>query len=402
MAIVTLRDLYVAELQDLLDAEQQILQELPSLARASTSAALRQAFDDHLEDTRVHAERLELLLRKLDAPSTSLRAGPSASLRAGPSTSLRAGPSASLRAGAQRGAPCEAIRGLIAEGRRRIADCERGDVLDAALIGAAQRIEHYEIAGYGCARTYARILGDPDAQTLLQQTLEEEGKADARLTRIAERGINQAAGEDVSADTERQRTRLRYVPVSQLHDFKYRAFQVRNTQDEDLGMLDGLIVDSRSHRPEYFVVDAGGWLGGHRYLIPIYELKPDEATKSLRTDLDRKSIEARPPFNADAYCGPAGDTESGEFRPPTWLMTGVWMTEATGFASVPPRAQCDYVTPLPSEPPVREEYPENELMMARGEPEDRGDAARSESGVQPRDTEDPKSTEPRIERYRER
>jgi ferritin-like metal-binding protein YciE len=374
MPIVTLRDLYIAELQDLLDAEQQILQELPSLANASTSAALRRAFDDHLGETQVHAERLELLLRKLDA--------------------------------AQRGAPCEAIRGLIAEGRRRVAEGERGDVLDAALIGAAQRIEHYEIAAYGCARTYARILGDRDAETLLQQTLDEEGKADARLTRIAERGINQAAGEDVSVETDRQRARLRYVPVSLLQDFKYRAFHVRNVQGEELGMLDGLIVDSRSQRPEYFVIDAGGWLVGRRYLVPIYELKPDEASRSLVTDLDRKSIEARPPFNPDAYTGStaasSGQPDMGEYRAPTWLMTGVWMTEASGFATVPPRAQSDYVPTLPVEPPIREEYPENELMMARGEPEGRSDAARSESGVQPRDTEDPKSTEPRIERYRER
>ena len=373
MPIVTLRDLYLAELQDLLDAEQQILQELPSFARAATSSALREAFEMHLEDTRVHAERLELLLRRLDAM--------------------------------QSGAPCDAIRGLIKEGRRRLADAERGDVLDAALIGAAQRIEHYEIAAYGCARTYARTLGDREAEALLQQTLDEEGRADDRLTRIAERGINQAAGEDVSADTARQRTRLRYVPTSLLRDFKYSGFRVRNAEGDDLGVLDGLIVDTRSERPEYFVIDSGGWLLGQRYLIPVYELKLDEASQSLRTNLDRKSIAARPPFNADAYTGPLPSTSDSTFdenQPPTWLMTGVWMTETSGFASVPPRAQSDYVPATLGEPPTREEYPENELMMARGEPEGRSESAQRDDSVRPRDTEDPKSTEPRIERYRER
>jgi ferritin-like metal-binding protein YciE len=366
MPIVTLRDLYLAELQDLLDAEQQILQELPTLARAATSSALREAFEMHLDETRVHAERLELLLRRLDAMKN--------------------------------GAPCDAIRGLIREGRRRLAEAERGDVLDAALIGAAQRIEHYEIAAYGCARTYARTLGDRAAEALLQQTLDEEGRADDRLTRIAEHGINQAAGQDVSADTDRQRTRLRFVPTNFLRDFRYRDYRVRNIDGDDLGALDGLIVDARSERPEYFVIDSGGWLLGQRYLIPVYELKVDEGSKSLRTSLDRKSIEARPPFNADAYSGPlkSGDSNADEYQPPTWLMTGVWMTETSGFASVPPRAQSDYVPTTLSEAPAREEYPENELMMARGEPEGR------DASVRPRDTEDPKSTQPRIERYRER
>ena len=158
MPLVTLRDLYIAELQDLFDAERQIIEALPAMAAAATSSLLRDAFTEHLEETRVQLQRLELLLGKLDVSTRSQI--------------------------------CEGIRGLIAEGRRRIAETERGDVLDAALIGAAQRIEHYEIAAYGCARTYARTLRDVDAEELLQQTLDEEGRTDKKLSQLAESIVN--------------------------------------------------------------------------------------------------------------------------------------------------------------------------------------------------------------------
>ncbi len=318
MPIVTLRDLYLAELQDLSDAEQQILEELPRMAAAATSSALRQAFEDHHALTRIHAERVELLLRKLDA---------------------------------QEGAPCQAVSAMIAEARRRIAEAERGDVLDAALIGIAQRIEHYEIAAYGCARSYAQTLGDEEAAKLLQQTLGEEGDADALLSRIAAHGINEAAGEDLVPDAERQRERLRYIAASRLREFKYCEFRIRNTEGEDLGSLDGVIVEERSHLPKYFVVDSGGWFVGQRFVIPIDALQPDDESKTLRTALDRKSIEAYPPFNPDAYLSldaPASeDTRAGDdtCQPPSWLVTGVWMTEASGFASVPPRADADFEAP---------------------------------------------------------
>lgn len=314
MAIVTLRDLYVAELLDLFDAEQQWLLELPALVTSATSSALRDALREHLGQTRIHAERLELLLRRQDAGRNGRR--------------------------------CDAMHGLIQDGRRRIAETERGVVLDAALIGVAQRIEHYEIAAYGCARTYARTLGDHDAEKLLQQTLDEEGAIDARLTRIAEGGINRAAGDGAQVETRDPR-RLCYVPAARLREFKYREFRVRNAADEDLGSLDGLIVDTKSDMPEYFVIDSGGWFIGQRFVVPIDALHPDERTQTLRTDLDRKAIESYPPFDPDAYPGlhaEVTDPQSAdeEYRPPTWLMTGVWMTEASGFASVPPRAQSDF------------------------------------------------------------
>jgi ferritin-like metal-binding protein YciE len=323
MPIVTLRDLYIAELQDLLDAEQQILLELPTMAAAATSSVLRDVFHQHRDQTRVHAERLELLLRKLDAADNDRR--------------------------------CDAMLGLIQEGRHRIAATERGVVLDAALIGLAQRIEHYEIAGYGCTRTYARTLGDHDGKKLLQQTLDEEEATDARLTRIAERGINEAAGEDAKLETGKEPRRLRYVPATHLREFKYREFRVQNRGNEDLGSLDGLIIDTGSHTPEYFVIDSGGWFVGQRFLVPIDALHPDESTQTLRTDLDRKMIESYPPFNPDAFLGPRSEAAGSgqadeEYRPPTWLMTGVWMTEASGFASVPPRAQSDFSTAADAAP----------------------------------------------------
>ncbi len=360
MPMVSLRDVYVAELLELFDAESQILVALPEMIAAATSNRLRDALQAHLDQTRVHVERLELLRRRLGIERQEAYAG-------------------------------DTMRALVAEARRRISDAERGDVLDAALIGAAQRIEHYEMAAYGCARTYARTLEDGEAEQLLQQTLDEEAEADARLSRIAERDVNREAAEDAPLETARQRTRLRYVPASAIDNFKYREYRVRNQQDEDLGSLDGLIVDAASGQPGYFVIDSGGWFLGQRFLVPIDALRPHEATQTLRTDLDRDTIHSYPPFTPDAYerqdrRGEAVDTEP--YQLPTWLMTGVWMTEASGFASVPPRAASDYRPPAgPSSPDSDAgQGVENELMIARGQDDRRAEP----------------DGEPRIERYRER
>jgi ferritin-like metal-binding protein YciE len=367
MPIVTLRDLYIAELLDLLDAEGQIAGALPEMARAATSSELRDTLSQHLEQTTVQMQRLELLLRKLDVREP--------------------------------GHACEAVRGLIAEGRRRIAETERGDVLDAALIGAAQRIEHYEIAAYGCARTYARTLQDPEAARLLQQTLDEEGEADHRLSRIAERGVNQSAGEDVAIDSNRQRMRLQYVASADLREFPYRGCRVRNVRNEALGTIDGLVLDSRTRRPVYFVVDSGGWFVGRRFLVPVGLLQADEGADTLKTELDREAIQRYPPFNPDSFAEGtlhSFDETAPAYQPPTWLMTGVWMTEATGFAAVPPRADSP-LCPPPAETRPNEIYPENELMMARGEPDDH------DPSEKPRETAPAEQdSEPRLERYPER
>ena len=149
------------EVRDLLSAEKQLVDALPKMARAASNGQLAKAFEDHLEETKGHVDRLETVCEKLgiDAP----------------------------------GETCEAMQGLIDEGEEIIQ--ARGDdaVRDAALIAAAQRVEHYEMAGYGAARSFARHLGRNDVADLLQQTLDEEGAADSRLTELAIDWVNDRA-----------------------------------------------------------------------------------------------------------------------------------------------------------------------------------------------------------------
>jgi ferritin-like metal-binding protein YciE len=149
----SLRDLYIEQIQDLHSAEVQLTKALPAMAKAATDTALKSAFEAHLEQTRVHVERLEGICRQLDIPP--------------------------------KGTPCKAMKGLIAEGKEMIKYAAEPAVRDAGLIAAAQRVEHYEIAGYGCVRTYAEILGDERMMETLQMTLDEEGDTDQRLTDIA-------------------------------------------------------------------------------------------------------------------------------------------------------------------------------------------------------------------------
>src|SRR6266478_476665 len=154
MKLGSLQDLYLEELKDLYSAENQLIKALPKMAKAASSAELRTAFEDHLEETRGQVERLERIFKKLDA--------------------------------SPKGKKCKAMEGLIEEGKEVMEEDAEAAILDAALIGAAQRVEHYEMAGYGCARTYARLLGYEDAAELLQETLNEEGAADKKLTELAE------------------------------------------------------------------------------------------------------------------------------------------------------------------------------------------------------------------------
>jgi len=158
MKLKTLEDLFHHELKDLYSAEKQLTKALPKMAKAATNDDLRTAFEDHLQETETHLERLERICSDLGIPT--------------------------------RGAKCPAMEGLIEEGKEILdADCEP-EVLDAALICAAQRVEHYEIAGYGCARTFAQQLGHEQIAATLQNTLDEEGNADKRLTDIAESRVN--------------------------------------------------------------------------------------------------------------------------------------------------------------------------------------------------------------------
>jgi ferritin-like metal-binding protein YciE len=158
MSMDSLKDLYVDELKDLYSAENQLLKALPKMAKKASSPELKRAFQDHLGQTERQVNRLEKIFKKLGEKPT--------------------------------GKVCKAMKGLVEEGKEIIE--EKGDesVLDAALIGAAQKVEHYEIASYGTARTFASLLGEEDAMTALQQTLDEEAATDKKLTTLAESMVN--------------------------------------------------------------------------------------------------------------------------------------------------------------------------------------------------------------------
>lgn len=160
MKLDTLQDLFVHELKDLYSAEKQIIKALPKIARAASSSELQHAFEGHLEQTKGQVERLERIFDMLDLDSKSKK--------------------------------CKGMEGLLEEGEELISEKKNIDptVLDAGLIAAAQRVEHYEIAGYGTARAYAIVLGHDAAAELLQQTLEEEKETDLKLSEIAENMIN--------------------------------------------------------------------------------------------------------------------------------------------------------------------------------------------------------------------
>lgn len=161
MSLKTLDDLFVHELKDLYNAEKQLIKALPKMAKAASSEKLRAGFEDHLAETEEHVVRLEKIFSLLDASS--------------------------------RGAHCDAMEGLIEEGKKMIEEDAEPAVKDAGLIAAAQRVEHYEIAGYGVARTFAGLLGHEEIQTLLQTTLDEEKSTDEKLTELAESEINMEA-----------------------------------------------------------------------------------------------------------------------------------------------------------------------------------------------------------------
>ena len=161
MKLKTLHDLYVEELKDLYSAEHQILKALPKMAIAASDEQLAKAFTDHLAQTEEQVARLEEIFTKLDV--------------------------------SPRGKTCKAMKGLLEEGKEILDEDADPAVKDAALIAAAQRVEHYEMAGYGCVRTFARLLGEDAAADLLQETLDEEGAADEALTTLAETVINAEA-----------------------------------------------------------------------------------------------------------------------------------------------------------------------------------------------------------------
>jgi ferritin-like metal-binding protein YciE len=270
----TLRDLYENELLDLYAAEQQIISALPQMTAAAASPELKAALEKHLERTRIHVERLDFLFKQHGIGSSGSRP--------------------------------TGIEGAVQTGSVRIRENRDPDVRDAAIISAAQHIEHYEIAGYGCARTFARQLGNDSAADLLQQTLDEEGAADKELTRIAESGVNQAASIGASGgirsdhDTRLQ-SRLRYVDVNDLPAAaEYRDVKIRNRAGDDLGRVDGFIVDS-SGRPYYLVVDSGGLFVGRRYVVPIGRADLSPGERLLTIDLDKDTLKRYPEFRSEDF-----------------------------------------------------------------------------------------------------
>lgn len=158
MKLNTLHDLFIDELKDLYSAETQLVQALPKMARAASSSELQKAFEHHLDQTREHVQRIEKIFSEFDA--------------------------------SPKGKKCVGMEGLIEEGKEVVKMGGQPEVLDAGLIGAAQRVEHYEIAGYGTARAHAEQMGHSQVVRLLQQTLEEEEAADEKLTQIAKNQVN--------------------------------------------------------------------------------------------------------------------------------------------------------------------------------------------------------------------
>jgi ferritin-like metal-binding protein YciE len=161
MKLDSLRDLLLEELRDLYNAETQLLDALPKMAEAASSNELKSAFNHHLEETRQHVYRLERIFQQIGEKSS--------------------------------GETCDAMKGLIKEGETLVKAEGDPDVRDAGIVGAAQRVEHYEIAGYGTVRSLARRLGESQMAEILQQTLNEEAEADKKLTSIAESQVNVAA-----------------------------------------------------------------------------------------------------------------------------------------------------------------------------------------------------------------
>ncbi len=170
----SLKDLYIDELKDLLSAEKQLTKAIPKMAKAASSKELRNGFETHLEQTKGHVQRLEEIFTMLNAKGG--------------------------------GKKCVGMEGIIQEGEEVMSEDYDSDVMDAALISAAQRVEHYEIAAYGTACTYAELLGESEHASLLGQTLEEEKETDEKLTELSKQ-INVAAEQAAASEPQSDRKR---------------------------------------------------------------------------------------------------------------------------------------------------------------------------------------------------
>ncbi len=156
-----LQDLYVSELRDLADAESQLIKALPKMAKKAENKELKEALQEHLEETKQQHRRIEQIFKRLEK--------------------------------GQSGKVCKAMRAIVEEGENMVEEAQEADVRDAAIIAAAQRVEHYEIAGYGTVATYAEMLGFSEDHDLLGETLSEEKEADEKLNKIAKGMVNREA-----------------------------------------------------------------------------------------------------------------------------------------------------------------------------------------------------------------
>ncbi len=354
MAIASLKDLYLDELGDLYDAESQILRHLPRLAEQAHAPELREALSKHVDESRLHLERLELIFTDWSER--------------------------------RRSRPCAALAGIVQEADERLNQVTTDDTRDAAIIGAAQRIEHYEMAAYGCARTYARRLNRPDEARLLQETLHDEGRADRRLSEIAEAHINDDARSEADL-TAPLPSSLRYVSADDRS-----SLGVRDGSNDDLGRFAGVLVED-ADRPRYIVVDGGGLFAHRRYLLPIDDVRYDDGARVLRVEVAKEIAERYPPFDPDAFSAmsdaerrtfgagllerfprtadASSATPSGD-EPPEWLMTAAWITVPPDRAErldEPVRSYTNEFNPTPTSLGERDRDGDDdrERMIARGE-----------------------------------
>lgn len=337
MGLGSLKALYLDELGGLYDAETQTIRTLARLAECARAPELREILTRHCEESRLHLERLQLIFTHWGEPVLSR--------------------------------PCGGVAGIVQEADDRLNQPATPDARDAAIIGAAQRIEHYQIASYGCARTYARRLNRPDEARLLQETLDEEGRADRRLTEIAEAHINDDARSEQDLHEQPAAARMRYVATTQLDHSRLNrdTLAIRNEMNDRLGTFDGLLLDAASGRPRYVVVDARGVFVGRRYLLPVGHVRFDSRERLLRVNLEKDVAERYPPFDRDEFQAMSDEqlrgyeTRLSEYFPrrepaptsaaaealPDWLATGV--AGATQPVRTPPKARsqaADRATPL--------------------------------------------------------
>ena len=350
MPLASLKALYFDELADLYDAETQLIRTLPRLAEAARAPELREALKKHGDESRLHLERLELIFTHWGERPRSR--------------------------------PCAGLAGIVQEADNRLNEEATDDVRDAAIIGGAQRMEHYEIAAYGCARTYARRLNRLDEARLLQETLEEEGRTDQRLSFLAEAHINDDARSEADLQATPPVGRLQYVPmdvVAQGQKDRQRL-PVRNEADEELGTLDGLVAERDLGAARYAVVADGGLLVHRRYLMPLSMIRFDEGTRVLRVNVDKHVASRYPPFDRDEFQTMSDADRDGYERRlltffskdeggvrreplpaklPDWLLSGLWITVPPQRAEQLPREARSFVNefvPVPGEStePVRE------------------------------------------------